>query len=175
MVSEYYEPPSELEDKDHIGDMSAAYAHAAYVTELEVDTLTGGVKLHKITAVQDVGPIVNELGIEGQMEGGIAQGIGYGLSENLIIEEGVVKNPNFRDYKVVTAPEMPEIECHFIEDYEEKGPLGAKGIAEQPCIVPAPSIANAVYNAIGIRFNDPPITPEKIVRALYSPELESAE
>ncbi|MBT3990174.1 MAG: xanthine dehydrogenase family protein molybdopterin-binding subunit [Rhodospirillaceae bacterium] len=175
MVSEYYEPPSELEDKNHVGDISAAYAHGAYITELEVDTLTGGVKLHKITAVQDVGKVINKLGIEGQMEGGIAQGIGYGLSEELIIEEGIVKNPNFRDYKVVTAPEMPEIECHFIEDDEETGPFGAKGISELPCIIPGASIANAVYNAIGVRFDNPPITPEKIVRALHGGKAEAAE
>ena len=175
MVSEYYEPPSELEDKNHVGDMSAAYAHAAYITELEVDTLTGGVKLHKMTCVQDVGKVINKLGIEGQMEGGIAQGIGYGLSEELIIEEGIVKNPNFRDYKVVTAPEMPEIECHFIEDDEETGPYGAKGISELPCIIPGASIANAVYNAIGVRFDNPPITPEKIVRALHGDKVEAAE
>jgi xanthine dehydrogenase molybdenum-binding subunit len=172
MVSEYYEPPSEQEDKNHVGDMSAAWSHAAYITELEVDTYTGGVKLHKITVVQDVGKVINELGIQGQIEGGIAQSIGYGLSEDLIIEEGIVKNPSFRDYKVVTAPEMPEIECHFIEDDEETGPLGAKGIAEIPAIVPAPSIANAIYNAIGIRFDNPPITPEKIVRALHDMSSE---
>tara|TARA_B100000315_G_scaffold260545_1_gene322758 strand:- start:1441 stop:3759 length:2319 start_codon:yes stop_codon:yes gene_type:complete len=175
MVSEYYEPPSELEDKNHVGDISAAYSHGAYITELEVDTLTGGVKLHKMTCVQDVGKVINKLGIEGQMEGGIAQGIGYGLSEELIIEEGIVKNPNFRDYKVVTAPEMPEIECHFIEDDEETGPFGAKGISELPCIIPGASIANAVYNAIGVRFDNPPITPEKIVRALHGDKVEAAE
>ena len=175
MVSEYYEPPSELEDKSHVGDISAAYAHGAYITELEVDTLTGGVKLHKMTCVQDVGKVINKLGIEGQMEGGIAQGIGYGLSEELIIEEGIVKNPNFRDYKVVTAPEMPEIECHFIEDDEETGPYGAKGISELPAIIPGASIANAIYNAIGVRFDNPPITPEKIVRALHGDKMEAAE
>ncbi len=175
MVSEYFEPESELEDKNHVGDISSAYAHGAYVAELEVDTLTGGVTLHKITAVQDVGKVVNELGIEGQMEGGIAMGIGYGLSEDLIIEDGIVKNPNFRDYKVVTAPEMPEIEYHFIEDDEPTGPFGAKGISELPAIIPAAAIANAVYNATGVRFDNPPITPEKIVRALHGDKADAAE
>lgn len=167
MTTDYYEPPSEPEDENHVGDMSASYAHAAYVAEVEVDTWTGGVRLTKITAVQDVGRVINELGLEGQIEGGIAMGIGFGLSEDLKIEDGVVRNPSFRDYKVVTAPEMPEVELHFVEKDEKEGPYGAKGIAELPTIVTAPAIANAVYNAIGVRFNDPPITPEKIVRALH--------
>ncbi len=124
-------------------------------------------KIHKITAVQDVGRVINALGLEGQIEGGIAMGIGYGLSEELVIEDGIVINPSFRDYKVVTAPEMPEIEFHLVENDNENGPYGAKGISELPAIVTAPAIANAVHNAIGIRFNDPPLTPEKIVRALH--------
>ena len=167
MVTDYYEPPSEPEGDNHFGDMSAAYAHAAYVAEVEVDTLTGHVRVEKMTVVQDVGRVVNALGIEGQIEGGIAMSIGYGLSEDLRIEEGIVKNPSFRDYKVATAPEMPEIAYHFIENDEPEGPFGAKGIAELPAIVPAPAIANAVYNAIGVRFDNPPITPEKVARALH--------
>jgi xanthine dehydrogenase molybdenum-binding subunit len=169
MATDYYEPPSEPEDERHVGDMSAAYAHAAYVAEVEVDTWTGAVRVPRITAVQDVGRVINALGLEGQIEGGIALGMGYGISEDLQIEDGIVLNPSFRDYKVITAPEMPEIECHFVEKDEKEGPYGAKGIAELPAIVTAPAIANAVYNAIGVRFNDPPITPEKIVRALHAP------
>ncbi|MDP6642922.1 MAG: xanthine dehydrogenase family protein molybdopterin-binding subunit [Rhodospirillales bacterium] len=167
MVTDYYEPPSVPEVENHYGDMSAAYAHAAYVAEVEVDTMTGHVKVEKMTVVQDVGRVVNELGIEGQIEGGIAMSIGFGLSEDLKIEDGIVKNPSFRDYKVVTAPEMPAIEYHFIENDEPEGPFGAKGIAELPAIVPAPAIANAVYNAIGVRFDNPPITPEKVAMALH--------
>jgi xanthine dehydrogenase molybdenum-binding subunit len=167
MVTDYYEPPSEPEGDNHYGDMSAAYAHAAYVAEVEVDTMTGHVRVEMMTVVQDVGRVVNALGIEGQIEGGIAMSIGYGLSEDLRIESGIVMNPSFRDYKVATAPEMPEIAYHFIENDEPEGPFGAKGIAELPAIVPAPAIANAVYNAIGVRFDNPPITPEKVARALH--------
>ncbi|MBT4720051.1 MAG: xanthine dehydrogenase family protein molybdopterin-binding subunit [Rhodospirillaceae bacterium] len=167
MVTDYYEPPSEPEGDNHYGDMSAAYAHAAYVAEVEVDTMTGHVRVEKMTVVQDVGRVVNGLGIEGQIEGGIAMSIGYGLTEDLRIENGIVKNPSFRDYKVATAPEMPEIAYYFIENDTPEGPFGAKGIAELPAIVPAPAIANAVYNAIGVRFDNPPITPEKVARALH--------
>jgi xanthine dehydrogenase molybdenum-binding subunit len=175
MTTDYYEPPSEPEDADHKGDMSAAYAHAAYVAEIEVDTWTGGVRIDKITVAQDVGRVINALGLEGQIEGGIAMGIGYAVSEDLVIEDGIVINPSFRDYKLVTAPEMPDVEFHFVENDNENGPYGAKGISELPAIVTAPAIANAVYNAIGIRFNDPPLTPEKIVRALHGKAAEAAE
>lgn len=172
MVSEYFEPDSELEDENHVGNLSATWAHGAYVAEVEVDTETGEVRVEKITAVQDVGKIINRLGIEGQMEGGISVSLGYALSEELKIEEGRVLNPNFRDYKVFTAPETPEIELHFVEHDCKASPLGSKGIAELPAIIPAPAIANAVYNAIGIRFFAPPLTPEKVARALHGAASE---
>ncbi len=167
MVTDYYEPNSVPEDKNHFGNLSSSWAHGAYVAEVEVDTETGEVRVLKMTVVQDVGRVINRLGIEGQIEGGISVSLGYALSEQLQISEGRVMNPNFRDYKVMTAPETPEIELHFIESDCKEGPLGAKGIAEIPAIVPAPAIANAVYNAIGIRFHAPPLTPEKVARALH--------
>ena len=173
MVTDYYEPNSELEDKNHVGNLSATWAHAAYVAEVEVDTETGEVRVLKMTAVQDVGRVINRLGIEGQIEGGISVSLGYALSEELQISEGKVTNPCFRDYKVFTAPETPEIELHFVESDCKEGPLGAKGIAELPAIVPAPAIANAVYNAIGIRFFEPPLTPEKVARAIHDAAQEA--
>ena len=167
MVSDYYEPNSEPEGKDHISDHSAAYSHAVHIAEVIVDTLTGEVKLEKITMAQDVGRVINRMGLEAQMEGGVAFGIGFALSEEMIFEEGQLKNPSFRDYKVLTAPEMPELDIHFIESDCAEGPYGAKGIAELPTIVIAPAIANAVYNATGIRFFNPPMTPEKVARAIW--------
>jgi xanthine dehydrogenase molybdenum-binding subunit len=167
MTTDYYEPPSVKEDERHYGDMSAAYAHAVHVAEVEVDTSTGVVRVAKVTAVQDVGRIVNPMGLEGQIEGGIAMGLGYALSEELKIEDGIVRNPSFRDYKVFTAPEMPELDLVFVETDDPHGPAGAKGVAELPTIVIAPAVANAVYNAIGIRFDEPPVHPEKVARALW--------
>ncbi len=174
MTTDYYEPPSEPETENHVGDMSAAYSHAVHVAEVEVDTETGEVKVVKVTSAQDVGRIINEMGIEAQIEGGIAMGIGYALSENLQIVDGLVRNPSFRDYKVMTAPEVPEMELHFVESHSKTGPLGAKGIAELPTIVIAPAIANAVHNAIGIRFLDPPLTPEKVARAIWERDISVA-
>lgn len=166
MTTDYYEPPTEEEDENHVGDMSAAYSHACHVAEVEVDTLTGVVRVPKVWSVQDVGRIVNRMGLEGQIEGGIVMGLGYAISENLIVEDGVVRNPSFRDYKLLTAPEVPEIDMTFIETDEPEGPVGAKGIAELPTIVIGGAVANAVYNATGVRFFDPPLTPEKVARAL---------
>jgi xanthine dehydrogenase molybdenum-binding subunit len=167
MVTDYYEPPSEPEDENHMGDLSASWAYAAYVAEVDVDTETGEIRVDRITVAQDVGRVMNKIGLEGQIEGGIAVGLGYALSEQLQFDKGKVRNPSFRDYKVLTAPEMPEIEHHFIESLCPEGPMGAKGIAELPAIVTAPAVANAVYNAIGIRFLAPPMVPEKVARALH--------
>ena len=111
--------------------------------------------------------IVNRNGIEGQIEGGIAMGLGYALSEELIIEHGRVRNPSFRDYHVMTAPEMPRIDMTFLETVDAEGPAGAKGIAELPTIVIAPAIGNAFYNATGVRIDHPPLTAERVARAIW--------
>jgi len=167
MVTDYYEPNSEPEGADHISDHSAAYSHAVHIAEITVDTLTGEIKVDKITSAQDVGRVINRMGLEAQTEGGIAIGLGYALSENMQLEQGILRNPSFRDYKLVTAPEMPELEMHFIESNCAEGPYGAKGVSELPTIVIAPAIANALFNATGVRIFNPPLSPEKVARAIY--------
>ncbi|MEB2353403.1 MAG: xanthine dehydrogenase family protein molybdopterin-binding subunit [Burkholderiaceae bacterium] len=174
MVTDYYEPKSEPEGARHVSDHSAAYAHAVHVAEITVDTLTGEIKVDKVTVAQDVGRVINRMGLEGQIEGGIAIGLGYAISENMRIENGMLKNPSFRDYKLITAPEMPEIEMHFIESDCAEGPYGAKGISELPTIVIAPAIANALYNATGVRIFDPPMSPEKVARAIHEKRAAAA-
>ena len=139
MVADYYEPNSEPEGADHISDHSAAYSHAVHIAEVVVDTYTGEVKVEKVTSAQDVGRVINRMGLEAQIEGGIAIGLGYALSENMQLEEGMLKNACFRDYKVFTAPEMPELDLHFIESDCAEGPYGAKGASELPTIVIAPA------------------------------------
>ncbi len=173
MVTDYYEPNSEPEGADHISDHSAAYSHAVHIAEVTVDTYTGEVRVDKVTSAQDVGRVINRLGLEGQIEGGIAIGLGYALSETMQLEQGILKNPCFRDYKVVTAPEMPELDLHFIESDCAEGPYGAKGASELPTIVIAPAVANAVFNATGIRFLDPPLSPEKVARAIWEQKQET--
>jgi xanthine dehydrogenase molybdenum-binding subunit len=168
MTTYYYEPPSKHQDREFRGDVSAAYAWATQVAEVEVDTQTGIVKLLKVTAAHDVGRVLNRLGIEGQIEGGIVMGQGYALTENLIIKDGTVCNPNFRDYKLVTAPEIPEMDVTFIETMDGEGPQGAKGVGEAPAICVAAAVGNAIYNATGVRITALPFTPENVYRALRS-------
>ncbi|MBI4985888.1 MAG: xanthine dehydrogenase family protein [Rhodocyclales bacterium] len=167
MTTFYYEPPSVHQGKDYKGDVSAAYAWATQVVEVEVDTDTGIVRMLKVTGAHDVGRVLNRLGIEGQVEGGIVMGQGYALTENLMIENGVMKNPNFRDYKLITAPEIPEMDVSFIESMDGEGPQGAKGIGEAPAICIAAATANAIANATGVRLYDLPFTPERVYRALH--------
>lgn len=166
MTTHYYEPPSVHQDKGFKGDVSAAYAWAAQVVEVEVDTATGVVRMLKVTGAHDVGRVLNRLGIEGQIEGGIVMGQGYALTENLLVAHGAVRNPNFRDYKLVTAPEIPEMDIAFIETMDGEGPRGAKGVGEAPSICIAAATANAIENATGVRITSLPFTPERVYRAL---------
>ncbi len=167
MTSYYYEPPSVHQDKGFKGDVSAAYAWASQVVEVEVDTGTGVVRLLKVTGAHDVGRVLNRLGIEGQIEGGVVMGQGYALTENLVVEGGRVKNPNFRDYKLVTAPEIPQMDISFVESMDGEGPQGAKGVGEAPAICIAAAVANAIENATGVRIASLPYTPERVYRALH--------
>jgi CO/xanthine dehydrogenase Mo-binding subunit len=117
----------------------------------------------------DLGKVINPNAAEGQVEGGIQQGIGFALMENLVFDQetGACLSSDFLDYKMPTAVEMPrEIESIFIETHEPTGPFGAKSLSEQCVTVPAAAIGAAVYNAIGVRIKDLPITPEKVLQAL---------
>jgi CO/xanthine dehydrogenase Mo-binding subunit len=135
--------------------------------EVEVDTLTGKVDVLNVHVGQDVGKVLNPMGIEGQIDGGVVMGMGYALSEEMIYEDGYLMNPTFHDYKLPTARDIPEIHFYPIETNEESGPFGAKGMAEAP-LVPTPvAIANAVSNILGVEINSLPMTPEKVMRAIH--------
>jgi len=164
--SYFYEPNSEYQDKGFKGNVSATYAFAAQAIEVEVDTYTGNVKVLDVHVSQDVGRVLNPLGLTGQIEGGVVMGMGYALSEELIVEKGRVLNPSFHEYKLPTAVDIPEIHFYPIETFDQQGPYGSKGVGEAPLIPTAPAIANAVSDAIGIKIDDLPITPEKILKAL---------
>jgi xanthine dehydrogenase molybdenum-binding subunit len=170
MTTEYYEPPSVMQDREFKGDVSASYAFGTQVVELEVDTETGVIRILKVTAAHDVGRVINQLGIEGQVEGGVVMGMGYAISEHLQVDDGQVKNPSFRDYKIITAPEIPEIDLNFIETRDPEGPAGAKGVGEAPAICISAAIVNALYNATGTRFYELPVTPERVLRVLKNSE-----
>lgn len=164
----FYDPPNELPDFEKgYGNISAAYAYGTQGAEVEVDTETGEIKILRMVAVHDVGRVLNPQTLKGQMYGALAQGIGYALFEEVISEKGRIMNSSFRDYKIPTTGEMDfPIDLEFVETDDPAGPFGAKGVGESGLVPTAPAIANAVYNAVGIRVRDLPITPEKVLAAL---------
>jgi len=164
--SHYYEPGSEFQDKNYMGNVSGTYAFASQAIEVEVDTFTGNVKVLDVHVAQDVGKVLNPLGLAGQIEGGVVMGMGYALTEELKVEDGKVLNPSFHDYKLPTAGDIPEIHFYPIETEDSSGPYGAKGVGEAPLIPTAAAIANAVSDAIGVKVDSLPISPEKVLKAL---------
>lgn len=143
----------------------------AHFCEVEVDHATGQVRVLRYVAAQDVGRIINPLGCQGQVEGGLHHGIGYALLEELRHDEGAPLNPNFMGYKVLMADDMPEIEVVLVEDPDpDGGPHGAKGVGTPVIPAIAPAVANAVRDAIGVRLTDLPMTPPRVLAALLRAE-----
>ncbi|MBI5035266.1 MAG: molybdopterin-dependent oxidoreductase [Chloroflexi bacterium] len=163
----WYDPPTKLVDKDtYKGNISAAYGFGAQAVEVEVDIETGKVRVLKIVAAHDVGRAINPMYVEGQIEGGVQMGVGYALTEELLVREGRVLNPTFLDYRVPTALDMPQIETVIVETADPEGPFGAKGVGEMGGTPTAPAIANAIYNAIGVRLTQVPMTGERVLKAI---------
>ena len=144
------------------------HTFAAHFAEVEVDTRNGKVRVIKLVAAHDVGRAINLMAVENQIEGGAIQGMGFGLMEDQILDtkSGVCLNPNLIDYKLFTIKDVPEIHPIVVESVDPYGPFGAKGVGEPPYSVPAPAITNAVYNAIGVRFNRIPITSRLVLEGL---------
>jgi 4-hydroxybenzoyl-CoA reductase alpha subunit len=155
----------------YFGNTSPAYCFAAQVAEVEVDPETGQVKILNLVAAHDLGKAINPMAAEGQIEGGIVQGIGFALMEDLVCSKGETLNPNFSDYKVLKAPDVPPIKTILVESNDPNGPFGAKGVAEPALVPTTPAIANAIYDAIGVRMKDLPISPEKILESLKKRNL----
>jgi len=141
--------------------------YGAQLAEVEVNTETGRFKVNRVIAAHDVGQVVNLSTCEGQIEGGVLMGIGNATFEEMLIDKnGRVTNPSFLDYKIPSALDMTDIDSIFVEATHKEGPFGAKGIGEIALVPTAPAIANAIYNAVGIRIKDLPITPDKILKLL---------
>ena len=142
--------------------------YQAVFSEVEVDRETGSVNIVKMVLVNDSGRSINPTVVEGQIEGGTAQGLGYALWEETVMDmdTGRILTDDFDTYKIASTLDMPELEVILVENPEPTGPFGAKGVGEPGCVAQAASIANAIYNAIGIRIWELPITPEKILKAL---------
>ena len=145
-----YDPPTEGSDAEGYGDYSSAYNYGAHGIEVEVDTETGRVKVLRVVAAHDVGTAININGVIGQIAGGIAQGLGYGLLENVIHDNnGMPKTTSLRHYIIPTIKDMPQIEPVIVETNDPIGPYGAKGVGEPTLIPTAPAIANAIEDACG--------------------------
>jgi len=162
----FYDPPNRMLDKDLKGNVSATYGFAAQAVLVEVSEATGQVRVLRIVSAHDVGRALNPMAAEGQIHGGIHMGLGYALCEELVIREGRVLNPQFMEYALLPAAEMPEIAVRLIETVDEAGPFGAKGLGESGVIPVAAAVANAVQDAVGVRLTELPMTPERVFRAL---------
>jgi len=146
--------------------LSPTYSFGAYICEVEVSLKTGAVRVKKFTVAHDCGQPLNPMSVEGQIEGCIGMGLGYAISEQLIVEDGRTMNPSFLSYGLPTAGQMPQIKIAHVITEDPRGPFGAKETGEGSLDPAAPAIANAVYNATGVRIKDLPITPEKILKGL---------
>ncbi len=166
MSQNFYDPENQNMGKELKGNMSMTYSFGAHGIKVKVDEETGKVEVLEYVAAHDVGRAINPLLLEGQVYGGVVMGLGYALTEEVLHQKGKNMNANFRDYKLFTAKDAVKIKAPVIETIDKDGPFGAKGIGEPGCVPTAPAVANAIYDAVGIRIKDLPITPEKVLAAL---------
>ncbi|HYH87377.1 MAG TPA: molybdopterin cofactor-binding domain-containing protein, partial [Pyrinomonadaceae bacterium] len=171
--SKYKQPEGiEWDDEHYRGDAYGAYAWAVYVAEVSVDAVTYEAHVEDFVAVQEVGRVIHPILAAGQIEGGVAQGIGWTLYESVVWQDGRMANGQMTNYIIPTSADIPPIRVHFFENPTPLGPAGAKGIGELPMDGPAPAILNAIENATGIAFNYVPLTPEAIMDALEREPVE---
>lgn len=164
-----FDPPTSPLDENGQGVPYAVYGFGAHIAELFVDTELGTVRVVKITAAHDVGRAINPTLVEGQIEGGAAQGLGMALMEEFFPGKG----ENLHDYLIPTVGDMPSVESILIEDESPIGPFGAKGIGEQAMIPTAPAILNAIHDAIGVRIRRVPATPDRVRAAILAARAET--
>ena len=162
----FFDPVNENLGKDYKGNMSMTYTFGVHGVRVKVDEETGKIEVLEYIAAHDVGRAINPLLLEGQVYGGVVMGLGYALSEEVMMKDGKTMNANFRDYKLFTAKDAVKILAPIIETPDKDGPFGAKGIGEPGCVPTAPAVANAIYDAVGVRITTLPITPEKVLAAL---------
>jgi 4-hydroxybenzoyl-CoA reductase subunit alpha len=162
-----YDPPSEfINFETGEGQISPTYSYGAQVAEVEVDPETGLVEVLKVYAAADCGFAINPLSLEGQAEGSATCGYGMALFERPFFHEGRVLNPSFLDYSIPSSRDVPEIDSVLVETIDPEGPFGAKGVCEGYQVPTVPAIANAIYNATGIRVKEVPVRPEEILKGL---------
>jgi CO/xanthine dehydrogenase Mo-binding subunit len=160
------------DDQQYRGEAYAAYAWAVYVAEVTVDLATFGVVVDDFVAVQEVGRVLNPVLATGQIEGGVAQGIGWALYEKVVWGRGRMQNNQMTNYIIPTSQDIPPIRVFFEERPFGHGAYGAKGIGELPMDGPAPAILNAIAHATGKQFDSVPLLPEDMFRAMTVREPE---
>src|SRR5437868_7194515 len=167
-TSATYEPTAgaRWDDERYVGDAYGSYGWAVYVAEVTVDPLTAEVRIDDFVAVQEVGKVINPTLATGQIEGGVAQGIGWALYEDVVWREGRMANAQMTNYIMPTSMDLPSIRVYFEEVPYPNGPAGAKGIGELPMDGAAPAIFNAVADATGAHPTRLPLTPERLMAAM---------
>ena len=164
-----YAPPKEARGGSFKGagvGPSPAYSYSAQVAEVSVDTETGEVTVHKVWAAHDCGRALNPVSVEGQVIGSVWMGMGQALLEEMVWKDGLLMNPGLLEYKSPSAVESPDVECIIVESVDPEGPFGAKEASEGSLAATIPAIANAIYDAVGIRLREAPFTPERVLAAL---------
>jgi xanthine dehydrogenase D subunit len=159
---EYHHRPTEDLDENGQGNCHVAFAFVAHRAVVDVDPELGLVKVVQIATAQDVGRVLNPLSVLGQIEGGIAQGLGLAVMEEIIVQDGKVRNPSFTDYLLPTALDAPAVIASMIEEPDPQAPMGAKGVGEPPCISVTPAIVAAIRNAVGKSIDRCPVRPQDI-------------
>jgi len=171
-VGSYTPPPSAGKYKGAGVGPSPAYSYSAAIVELDVDPETGWVRVERVHLAHDVGQCINPVLVVGQIEGSVYMGLGEALMEEQVFRgnrNGVHRQPSMLEYKSPTTMEMPDVVSYIIEDPDPNGPFGAKEVGQGPLLPIAPAVVNAVYDAVGVRIDEVPVTPEKILKALESP------
>jgi len=164
-----YAPPPEARGGKHKGagvGPSPAYSYSAQVAEVSVDEDTGEVTVHKVWAAHDCGRALNPVAVEGQIIGSVWMGMGQALTEEMVWKDGLLMNPGLLEYRSPSAVESPEIEPIIVESIDPEGPFGAKECSEGSLAATIPAIANAIYDAVGVRLHESPFTPERVLAAL---------
>jgi CO/xanthine dehydrogenase Mo-binding subunit len=159
---EYHHRPTEDLDENGQGNCHVAFAFVAHRAVVDVDPELGLVKVVQIATAQDVGRVLNPLSVLGQIEGGIAQGLGLAVMEEIIVQDGKVRNPSFTDYLLPTALDAPTVIASMIEEPDPQAPMGAKGVGEPPCISVTPAIVAAIRHAVGKSIDRCPVRPQDI-------------
>ncbi|BDF69307.1 aldehyde dehydrogenase [Oscillospiraceae bacterium] len=170
-----YDPGSIVPDKDGKGSISEAYPFLAQAVEIELDKETGEVKVLRAVSVHDSGRIINPIQAEGQVQGALFMGLGATLSEVIQRKDGRCINPNFTNYHLFSLGDLPDIQVNFVDQVEPNGPFGAKGLGEPALVCIPASIGNAIYNAVGVRVKELPITPPRVLGGIYRKELAEQE